>query len=332
MPVEISKDELRQYLKTFLRMYRDKVRRFQAYFNKFPFYSALKAIGVITPNKVYIIFTKDGNPKRTTIEVFDESDIPELMKVKDAYNPKRDDICELLGIETYIPDFIVGTLYEGRTKGGQLDFNEENTIRAVDLCIEQHYRQCIETGKDITKVRELRGKTLFDMYKPPTIPEFSFVYNTMDETLLREKVKEITGKAEEGEEILITGWIGAFGVRLLKSLMKRKVKVRIITHKPPSPKKGKSPSDEYEVFRTVLTQKYPENVRILPKLHARLLISDKEALVSTADLTKDSHESKYEAGISTTDGLMILKLKDYFEKMWKTSTRIRGKRRLDIEK
>lgn len=72
---------------------------------------------------------------------------------------------------------------------------------------------------------------------------------------------------------------------------------------------------------------YPENVRTLSRVHVRLLISNKEALVSTADLTKDSHEGKYEAGISTTDGLTILKLKEFFEKMWKKSTKLRIKAR-----
>ena len=323
MPVEISKGELKSYLKTFLKLYRTKIKKeYQAYFNEFPFYSALKAIGAITPNKVYIFFTKDGNPKRTTIEVFDEDDIPELMKVKDAYNRKREEIVALLGIETYIPDLVRGDLWKGRLGGKQPYFNEQNTIRAVEKSIRGHYVS-VETGEDITRV--LKPRTFIDAYKP-LIPKYSFVYNSIDETFLREKVKEIVDKAEEGEEILITGWIGSFGVRLLKSLMKKNVKFRMITHKPSRPEKGKSPSDQYDVFTTVLSKEYPENVRILTKLHARLLISDKEALVSTADLTKDSHEGKYEAGISTTDGLMILKLKEFFEKMWETSVRLRMKR------
>lgn len=319
MPVEITKDELREYLKTFLMLYRDKIKeRFPAYFNEFPFYSALKAIGVITPNHVYIVFTKDDNPKRTKIEVSDENDIPELLKVKDAYGPKPADIYALLGIKTRIPDLITGDLWSGRVWGRKPYFNELNATKAADASIERHYQASVEKEKDITAV--VNGT-----YTPSIISQYNFVYNTMDETLLREKVKDITNRAEEGEEILITGWVGAFGVRLLNSLTKRKVKFRIITHKPTPPKKGKSPSDEYEVFTKVLTQKYPENVRTLSKLHARLLISDKEALVSTADLTKDSHEGKYEAGINTTDGLMILKLKEFFEKMWKVSTKLRIK-------
>ena len=325
MPVEISKGELKSYLNTFLKLYRAKIKKeCQAYFNEFPFYSALKAIGAITPNKVYIFFTKDGNPKRTTIEVFDENDIPELMKVKDVYNPKRQDVYALLGIETFIPDLVYGDLLLGRLLGKQPFFNKQRTILAVDQSVAEHHKWSVETGNDLTRV--LKPKTLIDVFYPPEIPKYSFVYNTIDETFLREKVKEIVDKAEEGEEILITGWIGSFGVRLLKSLMKENVKFRIITHKPPRPEKGKSPSDQYDVFTTVLSKKYPENVRILTKLHARLLISDKEALVSTADLTKDSHEGKYEAGISTTDGLMILKLKEFFEKMWSTSVKLRMKR------
>ena len=315
LPVSISKDELKEYLKTFLKLYRTKIKEeYPAYFNEFPYYSALKAIGVITPNKVYIIFTKDGNPKKTTIEVFDENDIPELMRVKDAYHEKPNDIYALLGIKTYIPD-LVHRLRYGRIQGDRSSFNAPFIVGAVEESIENHYTASVEREEDITRV-------VSGTYTPSIIPKYSFVYNTMDETLLREKVKEIINKAEEGEEILIAGWIGSFGTRLLNPLIKRNVKFRIITHKPPRPEKGKSPSDEYEVFTKVLTKKYPEKVRILTKLHARLLISDKEALVSTADLTKDSHEAKYEAGISTTDGLTIVKLKDFFEKMWEASAKL----------
>lgn len=316
MPVEISKGELKDYLNTFLKSYRARIKKeYPAYFNEFPFYSALKAIGAITPNKVYIFFTKDGNPKRTTIEVFDENDIPELMKVKDAYNPKRQDVYALLGIETYIPDLVAGHLWSERILGRRPYFDERNTMMAVDESIRNHYTASVEKGSDITTV-------VSGTYTSPITSKYNFVYNTMDETFLREKVKEIMNNAEEGEEILITGWIGSFGVRLLNSMMKRNVKFRVITHKPTPPEKGKSPSDQYEVFTKVLSRKYPENVRMLAKLHARLLISDKEALVSTADLTKDSHEGKYEAGISTTDGLAIMKLKEFFEKIWEVSTKL----------
>ena len=317
LPVEISKEELEEYLKTFLRTYRTKIKlEYPAYFNEFPFYSALKAIGVMTPHKVYIMFTKDGNPKKTTIQVFDENDIPELIRVKDVYTPKRDDIYALLGVSTYISDLVHGRLREGRIWGIRPYFNEQNTIKAVDESIRNHYLASVEQEKDITTV-------VSGTYTPSIIPKYSFVYNTVDETLLSKKVKEIMNKAEEREEILIAGWIGSFGTRILNSLEKRNIKFRIITHRPPPPERGKSPSDEYEVFTKALTKKYPDKVRILTKLHARLLISDKEALVSTADLTKDSHESKYEAGISTTDGLTILELKKFFEKIWEASTKLR---------
>lgn len=319
MPVEISKDELKDYLKRFLKLYRTEIKeKYPAYFNEFPFYSALKAIGVITPNKVYIIFTKNSDPRKTTIEVFDENDIPELLRVKDAFHRKDEDIYALLDIKTYIPDLV--RLVRGQqTIGARSYFDEESTRGAVIQSIREHYTSVVEGGEDITRV--VKGT-----YTQSIIPKYSFVYNSMDETLLSAKVKEILNKTEEGEEILIAGWIGSFGIRLLNSLMKRNVEFRIITKKPASPKKGKSPSDEYEVFTKVLTKEYPEKVRRLTKLHARLLISDKEALVSTADMTKDSHEAKYEAGISTTDGLTILELKKFFEKMWKSATKLRTPR------
>jgi len=316
MPV--SKDQLKNYLKTFIEVYRSHIKKeYPGYFNEFPFCGALKAIGVITHNKVYFIFTKDGNPKQTTFEVFDENDLPALLRVKNARENKLYDICGLLGLKTYIPDLTWGHHYIQRMSPSNVDyFNDENASGCALDSVRYHYSY-VENEKDPTVV--LKGEAV-----PPSIlPKFDFVYNTLDERVLRNKIEEIFDKAEEGEEILIAGWIGSFAIPFLKSLEKKKVRFRIVTHRPPPPEKGKSPSDEYVVFTEILTKKIPENVRILTKLHARLVISDKEALVSTADLTKDSQEGKYEAGITTTDGVTIQRLKQFFEEMWETAKKLR---------
>ena len=317
MPVTVTKDQLENYLRVFLKTYRSHIKKeYPAYFNEFPFYGALKVIGVITHNKVYIIFTKDGNPKKTTFEVLDETDIPELMRVKDAIFRKEEDIFALLDIKTYIWDLPSSNYdYYNRVNGDAECFDEKDASRVALSSIKFHYKSIFDRRRKITRVTEL-GK---GEYKPPITSKYSFVYNTVDERSLRVKVEKIFDKAEEGEEILITGWIGSFATPLLKSLTEKNVKFRIITHRPTPPERGKSTSDQYDIFTKVLAKKYPGNVRILGKLHARLLISEKEALVSTADLTRDSHEGKFEAGISTTDGLTIKKLKEFFEKMWEAA-------------
>jgi hypothetical protein len=310
---EVSKGELENYLKEFLRIYRAEVKkRYPAYFNEFPFYSSVRAIGVISLHYVYIFFTKDGDPKKTTTEVFDENDIPDLVRTKDAINVKRDEVLSLLEVRSYIPDY-VHNLWEERFKGLRSCFIEPNVSAAVDESIKNHYTNSVETGKDITWV--VSGESI-----PSIIPKFGFVYNTMDETILSEKVKDLIERVEEGE-VLVAGWVDSFGLRLLNSLIERNIKFRIVTHRPSSAERGKPPSDTCEVFGR-LAKEYPESVRISTRLHARLLISDKEALVSTADLTKDSLEAKFEAGIATTDGLTIMKLKEFFEKLWDTSTKL----------
>jgi len=319
----VSKEQLGNYLKTFLKVYRSQIKRkYSAYFSEFPFYGALKVIGVLTDNKAYIIFTKDGNPSKTTFEVLDVTDIPELMRVKDALSQKDEDIFALLGIKTYIWDILPHEhSHRLRINRGAKYFEEKFALSLASESIAYHYRSSVEPEKDITRETKLgKGK-----YQPTIASKYNFVYNTIDERSLRTKVKEIIDKSEEGEEVLITGWIGSFAMPLLKSLAKKNVKFRIITHRPTSPKRGRSSSDEYDVFANTLTKKHSDNVRILGKLHARLLISEKEALISTADLTKDSHESKFEAGISTTDGLTILELRKFFDKMWESATKLRKK-------
>ena len=311
MPISVSEPELKKFLKAFIDAYRNCIKKeYPAYFNEFPFYGALRAVGVITHNRVYVIFTKDGKPKRTTIDVFDENDIPELMRVKDAKKPKWEDLFALLNIETYIPD-ISRSLFlfpDSRTTYNEY-WSEAHAPNVALGSVAFHY-DYVESQKDPTIT--LKGEK-----KPPLIaPKFATAYNTLDERMLSGKVEEIFDLSEEGEEILITGWIGSFAVPLLKSLKDKNVEFRIITHKPIPPERGRNPSDEYIIFTKVLTQNYSESVRILTNLHARLLISDKAALVSSADLTKDSHEGKYEAGICTTDGFTILELKKLFEEMW----------------
>jgi hypothetical protein len=311
---EISKEELKKYLGEFLRLYRSEVKKkYPAYFNEFPFYPALKAIGVISSYRVYIVFTRDGNPITTTIEVFDQNDIPDLLRIKDAFYLCYEEVYGLLGVKTLIPDF-VSDLNEGRIKGVRSYFIEPNISSAVDESITNHYTNSVGRNVDITHA-------VSGSITATVIPKYSFVYNTLDETKLGNKVNDIIDRVEEGE-VLIAEWIDSYGMRLLNSLMERNIRFRIVTHTPSEAEKGRASSDTREAF-TKLSNEYAENVRVLPKLHARLLISDKEALVSTADLTKESMGAKYEAGISTTDGMAIMQLKEFFEKLWKAGTKLK---------
>jgi hypothetical protein len=314
---EVTKDELKNYLKEFLKSYRAEVKnKYPAYFNEFPFYSALRAIGVISLHYVYTFFTRDGNPKATSIDVFDENDIPELVKVKDAISMKEQDILVLLGVKSYIPD-LVHCFWQEHHYGLRLSFIGPSISKAVDESIKNHYSYYVETERDPTMA--ISGE-----YRTSVISRYTFVCNTMDDTALSNKIEEIMDKTEGGE-VLVAGWIDSAGMRLLGSLTKRNVKFRVITHRPSASEKMQSPSDISSVF-SKLAKEHTENIRVLPQLHTRLLISDKEALVSTADLTKDSLGVKYEAGISTTDGLAIMKMKEFFEKLWETSTKLSASR------
>jgi hypothetical protein len=310
---EISKEELKDYLEEFLRLYRNEVKKkYPAYFNEFPLYPALKAIGVISLHHVYVIFTRDGNPTTTTIEVFDQNDIPDLLRIKDAFYPRNEEVYSLLGVKTIIPDQ-VSDLHDGRTRGLRSYFAEPNVSSAVDESITNHHTNSVEKNLDGTW-------TVSGAVTTSVIPKYNFVYNTLDETKLSDKVNDIIGRVEQGE-VLIAEWVDSYGMRLLNSLTERNIKFRIVTHKPSSAERGMAPSDTREAF-IKLSKEYAENVRILSKLHARLLITDREALVSTADLTKESMGAKYEAGISTTDGVTIIHLKEFFEKLWKAGTKL----------
>jgi len=188
-------------LKKFLNTYRSHIKeQYPAYFNEFPFYGALRAIGVISRDRVYAVFTKDSNPTTTKIDVFDENDIPDLMRVKDAKSPKWKEIFALLNIESYIPDverFLDIGESLSRTSYDEY-WKEDQAANAAIRSVHFHY-DYVEKQTNPTVV--LKG-----VEKPSiTMPKYTFVYNTIDERSLRAKVEDIIDKTEEGEEVLITG-------------------------------------------------------------------------------------------------------------------------------
>ena len=60
------------------------------------------------------------------------------------------------------------------------------------------------------------------------------------------------------------------------------------------------------------------NIRISELIHSRLIIvDDREVLVSSADLTRDSLYDEFNAGIYTKDKETVIKSIEYFENIWK---------------
>lgn len=65
------------------------------------------------------------------------------------------------------------------------------------------------------------------------------------------------------------------------------------------------------------------NLRTQELIHSRLMIiDDKEALISSADLTRESLIDEFNAGIYTRDEETIKRCVDYFDNIWKESDKL----------
>jgi len=113
------------------------------------------------------------------------------------------------------------------------------------------------------------------------------------------------------EVLLISGYLDDSIVSFIIDAVKKGVKVKAIFRHITRPGNKKA----FKILRNNGAQ-----VRVNRDCHARFIISDeREAIISSGDLTRDSFYDHYEAGILTTDQATIKKATAFFYQMWDQS-------------
>lgn len=136
-----------------------------------------------------------------------------------------------------------------------------------------------------------------------------------DRCPLTERLMESLGTATK--EVLIVGWLGRFIVPELKRLVEEGVKVRIVTKSPNDAQTTSGGKDKTETFIALRDLVGPENVRVLPSSHARMVVVDQNTVfVGSMDLDSQALAERDEAALMSDDPEVITKSRKFFEELF----------------
>lgn len=144
---------------------------------------------------------------------------------------------------------------------------------------------------------------------PPLDSAFQIIFTTPQDKIIKDRSINLIESTQN--ELLIAGYLDDSIVSFIIDVVKRGAKVRAIFRHITRPGNKKA-------FK--ILKKNGAEVRVNRESHARFIVSDnREAMISSADLTRDSFYDHFEAGILTGDKETIKKLREFFYKMWDQS-------------
>ena len=144
---------------------------------------------------------------------------------------------------------------------------------------------------------------------PPLKSPFELIFTTPQDKMIKDRSINIIENTQK--ELLISGYLDDSIVSFIIDVVKRGASVKAIFRHITRPGNKKA-------FK--ILKKNGAEVRVNRECHARFLVSDdREALISSSDLTRDSFYDHFEAGIITNDKETIKKTRDFFYRMWDQS-------------
>jgi len=144
---------------------------------------------------------------------------------------------------------------------------------------------------------------------PPLKSPFELIFTTPQDKMIKDRSINIIENTQK--ELLISGYLDDSIVSFIIDVVKRGASVKAIFRHITRPGNKKA-------FK--ILKKNGAEVRVNRECHARFLVSDdREALISSSDLTRDSFYDHFEAGIITNDKETIRKTRDFFYRMWDQS-------------
>lgn len=175
-----------------------------------------------------------------------------------------------------------------------------------------------EFGSDIKEIKESARKPSTELAEAFAKAieviqgvKHEIFFTSPEERALRSKVDEMFSRAEE--EILIAAWIDTVLLDKISEARRRGIEFRLITHTP----SGTSRKSIKEAFRRIQTILGKDKIKTCPLLHNRILVVDRKELLFGADLTSDSLDTNFDAGVWTNNPLLIKQIVRRFEEMWK---------------
>lgn len=159
------------------------------------------------------------------------------------------------------------------------------------------------------EMEEISSKKVTYEKLPPLKSPFELIFTTPQDKVIKDRSINLIENTQN--ELLITGYLDDSIVSFIIDVVKRGAKVKAIFRHITRPGNKKA----FKILKN-----NGADVRVNRDCHARFLISDdREALISSSDLTRDSFYDHFEAGIITNDKATIKKTRDFFYRMWEQS-------------
>jgi hypothetical protein len=174
-----------------------------------------------------------------------------------------------------------------------------------------------DIGETISKLIERRGFLESSLEKMRTAVPAEFIYTEPLHKKLKERVIAMLDIAKPNDVIRIMGYFGSPLLDKFYSILEKGCQLRLITRK--------ELDKESEDATIRIAKLNPEFVRVHKTAQGRLLVvGNKEAVISSADLKSDSLDINYEAGICTNNPVVIEDVIRFFDKIWDEAGRWSG--------
>lgn len=183
-------------------------------------------------------------------------------------------------------------------------------ISKITECVIAEPKISYQLGKEeAIKEARPRPEVVYEEKLPPVECPFEFIVTTPQDKYFKDRAVSLIENSRE--VLLISGYLDDSVVSFIIDAVKKGVKVKAIFRHITRPGNKKA-------FKTLRNN--GAQVRVNRDCHARFIISDdREAIISSGDLTRDSFYDHYEAGILTTDAATIKKATAFFYQMWDQS-------------
>ena len=291
-----SKKEIQAYLNTFIEEYRNITKvDLPQLCERFPLWAyPTRVVAGVTSSKVYVLITRDGDPKETRVEIYESSTFSKLGQVMDVFKPHQEEVAKILGI-----DSAVSILCK---EADENQFSDDIARSDAVALVKKHYKVIEASGK-------VSPKKFFAAKLSEYVPPVSFLENHIESSELKNKIQEMLGEAKK--EIMVSCWLDTFLLEIFQRKSKEGVKIRVLTKKPGS----RSPTPVKTAYKKLvdIAEVKRNNLR-----HFRIIICDrKQVLISSSDLTTHSLSQNFEAGIWTSSPIVVRRAVKLFERVWK---------------
>lgn len=157
--------------------------------------------------------------------------------------------------------------------------------------------------------------TIWEEWDESILPLDVVTTTPPQDTSIDDSTQKMIGSAKKHLKIL-SPYIDMYLVKKLLEQKERGIEVFIITRDVKEVKNQRGNVQALEF----INKAFGENHKVNPFIHSRIIIKDDlEALVSSADLTRDSLLSQYNAGLILSDPVLLQKLISYFKQIFKDS-------------